>query len=109
MPRDAHDPPAEGSVREALRSVIDPEVGMNIVDLGLVYGVQAGPQRVVVDLTMTTPACPMSGMISDDAREAISEAFPDVAEVVIRLVWDPPWDQSKMSAHAKRHFGWSGA
>ena len=52
---------SEQTVREALRSVDDPEVGMNIVDLGLVYGVELTPQRVEVTMTMTTPACPMGG------------------------------------------------
>ena len=101
--------PAEQAVRDALRTVIDPEAGMNIVDLGLVYRIEAGPQSVVVDITMTTPACPMGDMITDNARDAIRYVAPAGTQVDVRLVWDPPWDQSKMSPHAKKHFGWSDA
>ena len=98
--------PTEGEVRAALRSVIDPEVGMNVVDLGLVYGIEIAPNRVRVSMTMTTPACPMGSMITEDAREAIRDIAPEAAEVDVQLVWDPPWDSSRMSEHAKKHFGW---
>lgn len=100
------DMPTEGEVRAALRSVIDPEVGMNVVDLGLVYGIEIAPDRVRVAMTMTTPACPMGSMIAEDAREAIRDIAPEAAEVDVQLVWDPPWDSSRMSEHAKKHFGW---
>ena len=99
--------PTEEAIRAALRSVIDPEVGMNVVDLGLVYGIEIAPDRVRVAMTMTTPACPMGSMITEDAREAIRDIAPDGAEVDVQLVWDPPWDSSMMSEHAKQRFGWS--
>lgn len=94
-------------VREALHSVIDPEVGMNIVDLGLVYGVEISADRLHVDLTMTTPACPMGEMILDDAQQALAALVPASVEIDVNLVWDPPWSPDKMSAHAREHFGWS--
>ena len=93
-------------LRQALTRVIDPEVGMNIVDLGLVYDIRIAAERIEVDITMTTPACPMSSMIAEQAREVILAALPAETEVMVNLVWDPPWDASMMSDHAREHFGW---
>ncbi len=98
--------PDEDAVREALRAVDDPEAGMNIVDLGLVYGIEIGERAVRVDVTMTTAACPMADMIVDQARDAIRALVPEDAEVDVRLVWDPPWTPDKMSGIAREHFGW---
>ena len=95
----------EEAVRDALRSVNDPEVGMNIVDLGLIYGVELVPGKIRVDMTMTTPSCPMGAMITDEARAALKTLAPD-AEIEVQLVWEPPWDSSMMSPEAKKHFGW---
>ena len=79
------------SVREALRRVDDPEAGMNIVDLGLVYGVEVLRDTVKIDLTMTTAACPMTDMIVEQAREVVAAILPSDVAVEIRLVWDQPW------------------
>jgi len=100
------DMPTEEAIRAALRSVIDPEVGMNVVDLGLVYGIEIAPDRVRVNMTMTTPACPMGSMITEDAREAIRDIAPDGVDILVDLVWDPPWSPERMTENAKRHFGW---
>ena len=105
------DPPIAGAlteeaVRQALRQVIDPEVGMNIVDLGLVYGIRIGEGALQVDLTMTSPACPMGDMVVDEAREALEGLVPAGTEVTVDLVWEPPWEPSRMSDSAKGHFGW---
>lgn len=102
-----HHLPSEDELRDVLRSVIDPEVGMNVVDLGLIYGIEISPQRIHVRMTMTTPACPMGSYITDQAREVIRAAAPGVSDVDVELVWDPPWDPGRMSEQAKRHFGWS--
>lgn len=98
--------PAEEDVRTALRSVIDPEVGLNIVDLGLVYGVEISDNKLHVDLTMTTPACPMGEMILDNARHALAALLPAGAEIELNLVWEPPWGPDKMGEHARKYFGW---
>jgi len=98
--------PTEEEVQTALRAVIDPEVGMNIVDLGLIYGVEISDDRLHIDLTMTTPACPMGEMILDNARRALEEVTPEDAEIELNLVWDPPWSADKMSEHARQYFGW---
>ncbi|MGZ8260952.1 MAG: metal-sulfur cluster assembly factor [Caldimonas sp.] len=99
--------PDADALREALRAIDDPEAGMNIVDLGLVYGVEAGADGVVVDLTMTSAACPMAEMIVDQVKDAIAAAVPAETPVEVRLVWDPPWTPDKMTGIAKEHFGWS--
>ncbi len=98
--------PSEERVREALRSVDDPEVGMNIVDLGLVYRVDITPKRVRVELTMTTPACPMGELITDNARRAVAAALPQDLAVEVVLVWEPPWTPDRMSESARQTFGW---
>jgi metal-sulfur cluster biosynthetic enzyme len=100
--------PTEERVREALRSVDDPEVGMNIVDLGLVYRVDIAPDLVRVELTMTTPACPMGDLITENADRAVRAALPDSVAVEVALVWDPPWTPELMSESARQTFGWPG-
>lgn len=95
------------AVREALRQVDDPEAGMNIVELGLVYGIEVNADAVLIDLTMTTAACPMADMIVDQARDAVAAIMPAGTRVEVRLVWDPPWTPDKMSGIAREHFGWT--
>ena len=98
--------PDDEAVREALRQVDDPEAGMNIVDLGLVYGIEVSANAVHVDLTMTTAACPMADMITDEVRNVIAAIVPDETVVDVQLVWDPPWTPDKMTGVAREHFGW---
>lgn len=100
--------PTEEGVREALRSVEDPEVGMSIVDLGLVYRIDVVPERIRVEMTMTTQACPMGDLITDNARRAVTAVVPDGVVVDVELVWEPPWTPDMMSESAKQTFGWPG-
>lgn len=99
--------PDDDAVREALRQVDDPEAGMNIVELGLVYGIEVTADAVLIDLTMTTAACPMAEMIMDQARAAVAAIAPAGTRVDVRLVWDPPWTPDKMTGIAREHFGWT--
>ena len=89
-----------------LRQVIDPEVCLDIVELGLVYDIRVSGNRVEVDFTMTTPSCPMSAMILDDIRDRLGAATPPGTEVVAQLVWEPPWEPAMLGEQARRHFGW---
>lgn len=98
--------PVEQRIRAALREVLDPEAGMNIVDMGLIYGIERAQQRVHVRMTMTTRACPMGAYLTDRVKAAAQQAWPDGA-VDVELVWDPPWDVHMMSDYARKHFGWS--
>lgn len=94
-------------MREALRSVEDPEAGMNIVDLGLVYAIEARPGRVRVEITMTSPACPVGAYLVDEAAAAIRAAADEAADVRVDLVWEPPWTPERMSPEARGRFGWA--
>ena len=77
---------------EALRGVFDPELGLDVVSLGLVYGVRAEDGMVVVEMTMTTPGCPAAEALPEMARAAISAAISDAVDVDVRVVWSPPWN-----------------
>ena len=99
--------PDEDTVRDALRQVDDPEAGMNVVDLGLVYAIQVTADAVQVDMTMTSAACPMADLIVERARSAIAAIVPAGTAVDVRLVWDPPWTPDKMTGLAREHFGWT--
>jgi metal-sulfur cluster biosynthetic enzyme len=99
--------PDDDAIREALRAVDDPEAGMNIVDLGLIYGVDVDADAVRVTMTMTTAACPMADMIMDNVRATVEAIVPPGIAVHVDLVWDPPWTPDKMTGIAKDHFGWS--
>ncbi|TXT24984.1 MAG: hypothetical protein FD134_1281 [Gallionellaceae bacterium] len=98
--------PTEEEVRASLSNVIDPEVGMNIVDLGLVYVVKITDNTLRVDITMTTQACPMTDMILSDASLALETLLPDNAQIELNLVWEPPWTPAMMTKCARHHFGW---
>lgn len=97
----------EDTVRDALREVIDPEAGMNIVDLGLVYGIEISDAGVKVLMTMTSAACPMADMIVDDVHAALEGALPRDTPVEVEMVWDPPWTPDRMSGFAREQFGWA--
>jgi len=104
----AADRPAldEQQVRDILRQVIDPEVGRDIVSLGLVYRIELAPASLVIEMTMTSPACPMGDMIVGDVRAALAKALPAAIVPDIRLVWEPPWNPAMMDEATKQHFGW---
>jgi len=91
---------------EALRSVNDPEAGMNIVELGLVYGVEATPPTATVRMTMTSAACPLGDYLSDAVRDTLRARFPELEQVNVELVWEPPWTPERMSEEARNFFGW---
>ena len=93
-------------LRDALRQVLDPEVGINIVDLGLVYGLERTDSGVRLDLTMTSPACPRGESIAAEAEFVLQECLPADARVDVNLVWDPPWSPRLMSDQARTSLGW---
>lgn len=95
----------EQSALDALRAVIDPEVGLDVVALGLVYAVASRNGELGVELTMTTPACPLGEQIVEDARARLA-ALPGVTAVHVELVWDPPWTPDRMSPEARSMLGW---
>ncbi|MGO9007237.1 MAG: metal-sulfur cluster assembly factor [Beijerinckiaceae bacterium] len=92
-------------IKDALRLVIDPELGYNIVDLGLVYDVVVAERGVVnITMTTTTRGCPATSYLTDGACDAAS-AVPAVEFVDVKLTYDPPWTPRMMTAEAKQHLG----
>jgi metal-sulfur cluster biosynthetic enzyme len=91
-------------VYEALQDCYDPEIPVNIVDLGLVYDVEINGDTVAVKMTLTAPGCGMGTMIAADARQRIL-ALDDVVDATVDLVWDPPWNPSMISEEAKQKLG----
>lgn len=93
-------------VHEALREVIDPELGLDIVSLGLVYGVTVDPEGdAVVSMTLTTPYCPMGPMLESQVHAA-TQFLPGIRNVKVDLIWDPPWDPHTMASdEAKLELG----
>ena len=94
------------AVVQALERVVDPEVALNIVDVGLVYGVRVHDGRLDIDLTMTSAACPVADIIVDDVENALDDAMPPELKIHVELVWDPPWTQQRLSKSARAFMGW---
>ena len=91
-------------VYEALQDCYDPEIPVIIVDLGLVYDVEVEDDAVAVKMTLTAPGCGMGGMIASNAQSLIME-IPGVKEANVDLVWEPPWDPSRISEEARQKLG----
>jgi metal-sulfur cluster biosynthetic enzyme len=96
----------ETQILEALHDVFDPELGVNVVDLGLVYGVAVDGNRVRVTMTLTTPGCPLHASLSDAVDEAVRLMFPGVQDVSVNLVWDPPWEPERITPAGREALGW---
>ncbi len=96
----------EREVRDALRCVIDPEVGVNIVDLGLVYGIEFGAEGLKIEITMTSPACPMGQLIMNEVQAVAGESVPEGVSIEVALVWEPAWEPAMMSEAARAVLGW---
>ena len=94
------------AIEEALHRVIDPEMSIDIVELGLVYNVAVSPGRAEVDITMTSAACPVSEMIMGDIEHELHGLLGADTVVDVRLVWEPPWTPEHMSERAREAFGW---
>jgi iron-sulfur cluster assembly accessory protein len=99
-------PPDVETVRQALYHVFDPEVGVNIVDLGLIYGLEVVGRDVHIRMTMTTPACPLGDQIRGDTEQSIRGRCPGVDSIQITTVWEPKWSHDKMTPEGKKQLGW---
>jgi metal-sulfur cluster biosynthetic enzyme len=100
------DPAFAPRIHAALKRVIDPEMALGIVSLGLVYSVRVAADRVHVRMTMTSAACPVAEMIIADTADAIGSAMGDGRPVEVELCWEPPWDPGRMSTGARAAMGW---
>jgi metal-sulfur cluster biosynthetic enzyme len=100
-PAELHD-----AVLKALTRVVDPEVAMSIVDVGLVYGVTVDATAARVRMTMTSAACPVADVIVDDVYTELERVLPADCAVDVELCWEPPWSPEMMSARARRFMQW---
>ena len=91
-------------VREALRTVKDPELNLNIIDLGLVYDVEVEDGNVHIEMTLTSPGCPVAGEMPAWVENAVA-SVAGVGQVSVKLTFDPPWDKDRMSDEAKLALG----
>ena len=91
---------------EALTRVVDPEIAMSIVDVGLVYGVTVAAGKLHVLLTMTSAACPVGDMIIEDIETELDRIAPPDLLIEVELVWAPPWTPDRMSERSRRFMGW---
>lgn len=95
----------EISVRDQLKKVLDPELGVSIVDLGLIYGISVSPEKVcTITMTLTTIGCPLFGQIQKEIEDRVME-LDAIDEVVVNLVFDPVWTAEKMSEEARIQLG----
>ncbi len=97
--------PSEEEVVAVLRKCYDPEIPINIVDLGLVYDVDLKGDKVHVKMTLTAPGCPMHTMISEDVTRKLL-SLEGINDAEVEVVWEPPWTPDKMSETAKKMLGW---
>jgi metal-sulfur cluster biosynthetic enzyme len=93
------------AIRERLTEVYDPELGVNIIDLGLVYDVEFQEGNVLIRMTLTTPGCPMHDTLVGGVERAL-KTLPSVQSVKVDVVWEPAWSPERMSADAKEHLGY---
>lgn len=92
-------------ITDALSEVYDPEIPfVNVVDLGLIYDMRIDDGNVDIDMTLTAPGCPMAGMIASLVKEAVV-GIEGVEEATVNIVWDPPWDPSRMTDEGKKRLG----
>jgi metal-sulfur cluster biosynthetic enzyme len=96
--------PTQEDVYDVLRTCYDPEIPVNIVDLGLVYDVQVVEQKIDVKMTLTTRGCGMGGYIAAEAEQRLLE-IPGILDAKVEIVWEPPWEPSLMSPEARRTLG----
>ena len=89
--------PSIDDLEEAMRDVVDPELGINVVDLGLVYGIQAENGVATIDMTLTSAACPLTDVIEEQARAALTGGAGLVDDIKINWVWMPPWGPDKIT------------
>ena len=97
--------PSKAAITKALKTILDPELFISIVDLGLVYAIVSGKDGAVkITMTLTTIGCPLFQTIENEVKEKVS-AIPDVKAVDVELTFDPPWDPSRLSKKAKAELG----
>lgn len=106
LPETDDETTTEADILETLKYVVDPEVGVNIVDLGLVYDVDLTDTHTTITMTLTTPGCPLHATIEEAARRVIETRHPTITAIDVNLVWDPPWDTEMITEAGRKALGW---
>ncbi|MEZ4641721.1 MAG: metal-sulfur cluster assembly factor [Chloroflexota bacterium] len=97
---------SEEMVLTVIKAVIDPELGINIVDLGLIYSVEIEEDgRITITMTLTTPGCPLHASFAQEIERVLWQSIPDLTSVYVELVWDPPWNPMMISADGRTALG----
>jgi len=91
----------KGDILDTLKSVVDPEIGINIVDLGLIYNISITEDSIIVEMTLTTPGCPMHESIIGWVKRILELSYPG-KRAIVNLVWEPTWTPEKMSDDARK-------
>ncbi len=94
------------SILKLLKTIIDPETGINIVDMGLIYEVAPSEEGVFIKMGMTSAACPMGDLILADMNRALRTIYVTPNKIDIEVTFNPPWEPSMMSESARKEFGW---
>ncbi len=95
----------EDQIMESLHYIIDPEIGINIVDLGLIYNLDISSEKIIVTMTLTTPGCPMHSSMAEGVENAIRH-LDDKVRIEVNLVWKPKWTPDMMTDYAKERLGY---
>jgi metal-sulfur cluster biosynthetic enzyme len=103
-PQPAAPPPSVEQVKLVLRKEKDPELNLNIIDLGLVYDIEVDEDRVIINMSLTSPGCPAGPQIMGDVERAI-QAMPGVGQVIVNLVWEPFWTPERIEPRVRAYMG----
>jgi metal-sulfur cluster biosynthetic enzyme len=98
-------PPLDLDILDCILEVMDPEIGLSVVDLGLVYQATRDDDGIEVALTLTTRACPLGEMIVEDTRERLARRFQDAPRIIVTLVWNPPWHPDRITERGRALLG----
>ncbi len=101
-----HEAPAKDKILEWLKAVIDPEAGINIVDMGLIYDVRSVSNKLTLIMTMTSPACPVGDMLVEEVESCLRRHTSPETDIEVELSFNPLWEPSMMSEAARQIFGW---
>jgi len=91
-------------IEKALQSVLDPEIGLSVVELGFIYGIEVQGSKAVIEMTLTNPMCPMQGTIAERVKEAV-EKIEGISEAEVKLVFEPPWTPERIDPKARKKLG----
>ena len=101
-----HEPPSKNEILDWLKAVIDPEAGINIVDMGLIYDIDLVGHTLQITMTMTSPACPVGDMLVEEVETCLRSHAPPETDIRVELSFSPLWEPSMMSEAARENFGW---